>query len=90
MANLGKIRDRIREMAGRPNGVELAEIEWVVKQLEVLGHRTSSRRNSHQVLFNVDGRRFGVCSHNPRSNQIKACYVKEFLDAMEDLGLYEG
>ena len=89
MADINKIKGRIQDMARRPKHVELSEVEWVVKQLGANDYRTSARRNSHQVLFNVNGRRFGVCSHNPGGNQIKACYVKDFLDAMEDLGLYE-
>jgi hypothetical protein len=43
----------------------------------------------HQTLFRVGSRRFGVCSHNPGSSQVKACYVDGFVEAMIDLGLYE-
>lgn len=65
MANINKIKARIQEMARRPNNVELSEVEWVVKQLGAHDYRTSVRKNVHQVLFNVNGRRFGACSHNP-------------------------
>jgi hypothetical protein len=45
--------------------------------------------DNHQTLLSVNGQRFGVCHHNRGSKQIKACYVKEFLDKMEDLGIHE-
>ncbi|MEO7146100.1 MAG: hypothetical protein ABI165_21610 [Bryobacteraceae bacterium] len=89
MADLGKIGERISEIAGRRHNVTLDEIEWVVNQLARNGYTVSSKKNDHQKLFSVDQRRFGVCSHKQGSKQIKRCYVDEFLDAMIDLGLYE-
>lgn len=90
MADINKIKNRIRDIALRPHNVDLSEVEWVVKQLGAVDdYKTSARKNVHQVLFRVNGERFGVCSHNPGSSKIKACYVRAFLDAMEKVGLYE-
>jgi hypothetical protein len=89
MADLQKIKERIRELAGRRHNVKLAEIEWVVNQLGSNGLPTKIRNNGHQTLFSVGPRRFGVCSHNPGNAQVKACYVDSFIDAMIELELYE-
>ena len=89
MANLEKVRERIKEIAGRRRNVKFSEIEWVVNQLGLNGFDTHSRNNGHQTIFSVGSRRFGVCSHNPGSGQIKPCYVDEFLNAMVELEIYE-
>jgi len=90
MAGLKQIKERIRELAGRRRNVRHSEIEWVVNQLRLNGYDTGSRTNGHQTLFRVGTRRFGVATHNPGSKQVKACYVDEFVDAMTDIGLYDG
>lgn len=89
MADLKKIKLRIRELAARRNSVKLSEIAWVVSQLGLNGFNVNARDNGHQTLFRVGSRRFGVCSHNPGSSHVKRCYVAGFLDAMVDLELYE-
>jgi hypothetical protein len=89
MAELEKIKQRIRELAARRNNVKLAEIEWVVNQLGRNGFVTNTRSNGHQTLFRAGSVRFGVCSHNPGSAQVKACYVDAFVEAMMALELYE-
>ena len=89
MADLGHIRAKILEMSQRKKNVELSEIEWVVNNLKGIGYDVSVRINAHQHLFRVNGKRFGVCHHNPGGKQIKVCYVNEFLDRMADLDLYE-
>jgi len=89
MADVEKIQERIRELAGRRKNVKLTEIQWVISQLGQNGYDTASRDNGHQMLFRVGPVRFGVCSHNPGSSQIKACYVDGFVDAMIEIGLYE-
>ena len=89
MAELRRIQETIRELAGRRKNVELSEIQWVINQLALLGYRTTARKTRHSILFSVDSHRFGVCSHNPGSGQVKACYVNDFIDAMIDLGIYE-
>jgi len=76
-------------MAARKRNVRLSEIEWVVRNLALQGYMTRIARNVHQVIFTVDGVRFGVCTHHTGSSQLKSCYVNEFLRAMIELGLYE-
>lgn len=88
MASLDRVRADIRELANRPKNVEFDEVQRIVKQLGEF-YATSSRSTRHGTLFNVGGRRFFVCSHNPGNAQIKKCYVDDFIDAMTDLGLYE-
>ncbi len=89
MAELNRIKARIRELAVRRKNVRLVEIQSIVNQLALAGFETRSKNNGHQTLFRVGSRRFGVCCHNPGSAQIKPCYVDEFLNAMAELGLYE-
>jgi len=89
MADLRHIRAKIAEIAQKEKNVELSEIQWVVNHLGENGYEVSTKKNGHQHLFRVNGKRFGVCHHNPGNKQIKACYVREFLDKMADLGLYE-
>ena len=89
MADIKKIVARIGELAQRQNNVELSDIQWIVNQLGENGYAVSERKNDHNTMFSVKGRRFGVCHHNRGSKQIKARYVREFLDAMSDLGLYD-
>jgi hypothetical protein len=89
MADIKKIVARISELAQRQNNVELSDIQWIVNQLGENGYVISERKNDHNTMFSVKGRRFGVCHHNRGSKQIKARYVREFLDAMSDLGLYD-
>ena len=89
MADIKKIAARIGELAQRPKNVELSEIQWIVKHLGENGFSVSETSNNHQTMFSVNGRRFGVCHHNRGSKQIKACYVREFLEKMEDLGIHE-
>jgi hypothetical protein len=89
MAELKRVRERIAELAGRPKNVTIQEIEWVVNQLGTLGFKTHIRGTQHNKIFRVNGRIFSICSHNRGSKQIKSCYVKDFLDALIELGLYE-
>lgn len=94
MAELGRLRERICELAGRRKNVTLAEIEWVMNQLDRSGYDVSSRKTLHAHLYVVgDGvagkARFAVCPHNRGAKQLKSCYVDEFLNAMAKLGLYE-
>jgi hypothetical protein len=89
MAELNRVKERIRDLAGRRKNVRLAEIEWVVKQLGLCGYGVSSRTNGHQTLFRIGQTRFGVCHHNPGETQVKRCYVDHFLNVMIDLGLYD-
>jgi hypothetical protein len=89
MADISHIRKRISEIARRRKNVELSDIQWVVEHLGMNGHSVSQRSNNHATLFRIGTRQFSVCHHHRGSKQIKSCYVDEFLDVMEELGLYE-
>jgi hypothetical protein len=89
MAELKKIKARIQELAGRPRNVRLSEIEWVVKNLGLNGFQTRAASNVHQTVFTVNGKKFGVCTHLGGSSQLRPEYVRQFLNAMIDLGLYD-
>ncbi len=90
MATLEKIREKISQIAEHRKNTTAFEIEWVVNQLGEHGFEIREpRRTRHGVLYGVGPLRFMVCTHNPGSKQVKACYVDDFLDAMVELGLYE-
>ena len=89
MADLQKIMDDIRELAGRPRNVALAEIERIVMQLQALGYDAGFRDTRHGRLYWVNARKFSICTHHPGAKQVKSCYVREFLAAMIELELYE-
>ena len=89
MADLDKIKKRIAEIASSPKNVTLAEIEWVVDRLGEHGHRVTKRDATHGKLFSVGSQRFMVNHHNPGNTQAKPYSVKDFLNAMIELGLYE-
>jgi hypothetical protein len=89
MADLDKIKKRLAEIAARPKNVTLPEIEWVIDQLSDHRFRVTKRDATHGKLFSVGSKRFMINHHNPGSSQVKAYSVKDFLDAMIELGLYE-
>jgi hypothetical protein len=89
MADLQTIRGRIRDIAERRNNVALAEIEWVIRQLGKHGYTVGSADARHGKLFRVGTHRFMVNHHNPGSRQVKSYSVKDFINAMIDLGLYD-
>lgn len=89
MADLEKIKKRMAEIGSGPKNVTLSEIEWVVDRLKERGHRVTKREATHGKLFSVDGQRFMVNYHNPGNGQVKPYSVKDFLNAMSELGLYE-
>jgi len=88
MASDEAIRQKIVDIADSPANVTLSDIEWVANQL---ADRVpvSKRKAKHGWLFNVNGRKFMVNSHNPGSCQVKRYSVDDFIDAMTDLGWYE-
>ena len=91
MAELEKIREMIVAIAQKPNNVTLAEIDWVVSQLQQHhGYSVNVRTTRHSLLYRVNDQRFGVNIHNPGSKQVKTYSVKAFLEAMVELELYEG
>lgn len=83
-----RVRDSIRDIAQRRNNVMLGEIEWVMKKLSET-YKTRQRPARHGILFGIENLRFMVNCHNPGSKQVKSYSVDDFIDAMEDLGLYE-
>lgn len=82
------IREQIQQIAQSPRNVRLDDIRRVVKGLGAF-HQTSERRAKESVLFRVEDRVFSVCAHNRNDQHLKVCYVRGFLDAMEDLGWYD-
>ncbi len=91
MADIERVRQDIKDIANRPKAVRFEEIERIVNQLEALGHSVKSRttKGGHSWIFRVDDQLFSISTHNPGSSQIKVAYVKAFLEAMINLGLYE-
>jgi hypothetical protein len=88
MASTEKIKDRIREIAGRPNNVTTSDIEWVMNRLEDFAP-VQVTGNVHQRLYVFEGLRFSVCPHIKGSKQLKRVYVKNFLQVMIETGWYE-
>jgi len=89
MADIQQIRDRIRELAQSPKNVSLSDLEAIVNQLGQNGYRTRIRKSTHGQLLSINTQRINVCFHNRGSGQLKACYVKQFIRAMIELGLYD-
>jgi hypothetical protein len=90
MAELRKIKERIEEIAGRPRNVTLSEIEKVVEQLKSHGFVVKTRpAGDHAKIFHINDQLFSICTHHRGSKQLKLTYVKDFLNAMLELGLYE-
>jgi len=88
--DLHEIRQSIRDVAGRPKNVTLAEIERIVEHLGRNGFTVRSRTaGEHAVIFHVKDEVFSVCTHNRGSKQLKPCYVRAFLKAMIEVDLYE-
>lgn len=90
MPDIERLKRDIRDIANRPKAVAFEEIERIVNQLQLLGYSANSRPTKHGYIFRVDDEIFHVSKHNPGSSQLKVCYVREFLGAMINLGLYEG
>jgi hypothetical protein len=91
MSSIEKVIEKIAEIAQRRKNTTATEIDWVVERLKEHGFNVRTpRKTRHGVLYGVGSQRFQICTHNPGSKQVKACYVDDFLDAMAELGLYEG
>jgi hypothetical protein len=67
----------------------MSDIEWVLGQLETLGHSVSGRPVNHGTLYWVDGHPIPMTNHHPGRSQIKPTYVDRFIDVMVELELYE-
>jgi hypothetical protein len=83
-----RLRKAIQEIAQRRNNVTLGEIEWVMEKLGQ-SYKTRRREARHGVLFGIERHRFMVNQHNPGNKQVKSYSVDEFINVMEELGLYE-
>jgi len=83
-----RLRRVIQDIAQRRNNVTLGEIEWVMEKLGAT-YKTRRRDARHGVLFSIEKHRFMVSEHNPGCKQVKSYCVDAFIDAMEDLGLYD-
>jgi len=80
MATLEKVKEKISDIAEHRKNTTAVEIEWVVSQLPRLGFAVREpRKTRHGVLYGVGPVRFMICTHNPGSKQVKACYVDDFL-----------
>jgi hypothetical protein len=87
MAELDRIKERIRDIADRKESVTLSEIKWVVDRLGEHHYRVTDRKATHGILFGVGSTRFMVNCHNKGSKQVKAYSVQDFATAMMELGL---
>ena len=89
MATIERIKADIAELANRPNGVEFDELTRIVRQLGEVGYSIQMKPGKHSYLLRVNDQRATVCKHNPRRKHLKPAYVREFLDMMTALGLFE-
>jgi hypothetical protein len=90
MADLEHIKGDIAGIAARPKGVTFSEIERIVKQLKAVGYSARYYKGDETWVFYVSGEKFTICDHHRGSQHIKPFYIKKFLGAMINLGLYEG
>jgi len=85
--DIQRIRNRIQEFAASPSNVRFSEIDaFICNQLiPALGGKARPPRGSHYT-YTVGDQTFVIAR---RASQIKKVYVKEFLDRMAALGLYD-
>jgi hypothetical protein len=84
--DLARIKDHVRQMAANSKNVRFEEIDVFIRQQLIASFGGSSRSNGSHHTYTVADRTFGIPR---RSGQIKLCYVRSFLEAMEALGLYD-
>ncbi len=89
MASEEKIRERIREIAGRKNNVVVADIDWVMNQLKQFGDVSVETENVHMKMWRFNDAIFSICTHTKGGRQLKSAYVKSFLNAMMKTGWYD-
>jgi hypothetical protein len=84
-----RIKDAIADIAGRRNAVEFDEVNQIVNQIALLGEmRVVSRPTTHGFQYTVGTKIIRV--KKSQRGQMRKCYVDDFVNAMIDLGLYEG
>jgi hypothetical protein len=82
-----RLRDDLRDIASRPCTVTLSEIKKCWSQLGFFGLEPKDRRTKEGILFSAKGGIvFGVSDHHRGRSQVKAVYVRTFLEAMKTLG----
>ena len=83
-----RIKARIAELAESPKNVRFQEIERLLENhiRHLYGNYNHHQSSSHHA-FTVGGKTFTITE--PNSGALKVKYVKHFLEAMEELGLYE-
>jgi len=88
-----RLKDRIAELSESPKNVRFDQMESLLdNQIRQLFAKYDHRpRGSHHVFTLSDPIRGSrtITLVKPIRGPIKQCYVKEFLDAMEELGLYD-
>ncbi|WP_158821555.1 hypothetical protein [Granulicella sp. S156] len=88
MASAEKVRTRILELAAEPKDVTLADIDWVMHQLKQFGE-VETGGNAHMKIWRFEDTIFVICIHKKEFKQLKAAYIKDFLNAMIKTGWYE-
>lgn len=84
-----RIRREIGAIAQRPNAVRFGELLRIAADLRRAGIEVNTKKWAHGVYFTIGGSQpFNVTTHNRGSSHLKGVYVKSFLRAMSELGLY--
>lgn len=87
-----RVRKRIADIASSPKNVRFDELETLldnhVRHLFPAGRYNHHNPGGSHHAFTVGDQTFTV--PRPTSGCVKEVYVKKFLNAMEELGLYEG
>jgi hypothetical protein len=90
MADLKRIQEQILSMEGRPNNVEESEITRILRKLrDEHGIDAGWRDTGHGKSCWIGNSTFSICTHNRGSKQLKACYVKAFIKATMEAGIYD-
>jgi hypothetical protein len=82
-----RIRSRIQDFAASPSNVRFTEIDAFIRNqlIPAFGGKARPARGSH-CTYTVGDQTFGI-THHP--GHIKKCYVKQFLERMVALNLYD-
>jgi hypothetical protein len=90
MADLSDIQDQIRSLEGRPKNVEEKEITKILDELrDRHGYNSGWRNTGHGKICWIQGETFSICTHHRGGKQLKPCYVKAFIKATIEVGVYE-
>jgi hypothetical protein len=90
MPDRKRIQEQISSLEGRLNNVEEGEILKLLRQIrDVYGVDADSRSTGHGRICWIGNQTFSICTHNRGNKQLKACYVKAFINATIEAGIYE-